>query len=48
MRTKNFLFEIGVEEIPAGYIKNALEKMNSYFVSQLQEAELSYNSIILS
>ncbi|MCK4696194.1 MAG: glycine--tRNA ligase subunit beta, partial [Candidatus Cloacimonetes bacterium] len=47
MRTKDFLFEIGVEEIPAGYIKNALEKMNSYFVSQLQEAKLSYNSITL-
>ncbi|NQV18276.1 MAG: glycine--tRNA ligase subunit beta [Armatimonadetes bacterium] len=45
MQTKDFLFEIGAEEIPAGYISAAVNKLESYFASKLKEAKLSYENI---
>jgi len=45
MQTKDFLFEIGTEEIPAGYISAAVNKLESYFASKLKEAKLSYEKI---
>ncbi len=45
MQTKDFLFEIGTEEIPAGYISAAINKLRSYFASKLDEAKLSYEKI---
>ena len=45
MQTKDFLFEIGTEEIPAGYISAAVNKLRSYFASRLDEAKLSYEKI---
>ena len=45
MQTKDFLFEIGAEEIPAGYISAAVNKLRSYFASKLKEAKLSYEKI---
>ncbi|MCK4654396.1 MAG: glycine--tRNA ligase subunit beta [Candidatus Cloacimonetes bacterium] len=46
MLTKDFLFEIGVEEIPAGYIAGAINKLVSYFESSLKEAKLDFDKII--
>lgn len=45
METRNFLLEIGVEEIPAGYIGAALQKVHSGFTALLSEAKLSYKHI---
>ncbi len=45
MQTKDFLYEIGTEEIPAGYISAAVNKLESYFASKLKEAKLSYKEI---
>jgi len=46
MLNKDFLFELGVEEIPAGYIAAAIVKMSNHFASQLHEAKISYKEII--
>lgn len=46
MPKKNFLFEIGVEEIPAGYIAGAVNKLISFFESSLKEAKLDFDKII--
>ena len=46
MLAKDFLFEIGVEEIPAGYIAGAMDKLESYFESSLKEAKLDHEKII--
>ncbi len=45
MLTKNFLLEIGVEEIPAGYISNAIQKLKETMMNQLTENKLSYTEI---
>jgi glycyl-tRNA synthetase beta chain len=45
METRDFLLEIGVEEIPAGYIGAALQKLHSGFTALLSEAKLSYTHI---
>ncbi len=45
METKNFLFEIGVEEIPAGYIANALTKIQEYFVYKLMDNKITYDEL---
>ncbi|MBN2829760.1 MAG: glycine--tRNA ligase subunit beta [Candidatus Cloacimonetes bacterium] len=45
MEKHTFLFELGVEEIPAGYIKPALVKLTSFVELKLQENDLSYESI---
>lgn len=42
MPTKDFLFELGVEEIPAGYISEAVSKLQSFFKSELKEKKLPY------
>ncbi len=46
MPKKDFLFEIGVEEIPAGYIGGAITKLVSFFESSLKEAKLDFEEII--
>ena len=46
MPKKDFLFEIGVEEIPAGYIGGAVSKLVSFFESSLKEAKLDFDKII--
>ncbi len=46
MPKKDFLFEIGVEEIPAGYIAGAVNKLISFFESSLKEAKLDFDKII--
>lgn len=43
----NFLFEIGTEEIPAGYIENATSKLSESFLADLSEYKLSYHEILL-
>lgn len=45
METRDFLLEIGVEEIPAGYIGAALQKLHSGFTALLSQAKLSYTHI---
>ena len=45
MDTKNFLFEIGTEEIPAGYIAGAVKIIEKYFVSELKNYKLKYEKI---
>jgi len=42
-----FLFEIGTEEIPAGYIQNALINLQDSFTADLQEYGLAYEAIDL-
>ena len=46
MPKKDFLFEIGVEEIPASYIGGAITKLVSFFESSLKEAKLDFEEII--
>jgi glycyl-tRNA synthetase beta chain len=41
----DFLMEIGVEELPASYIKPALEKLVHFYQQQLAEAHLHYTGI---
>jgi len=43
----NFLFEIGTEEIPAGYIHNAIACLQSSFTADLQEYGLSFEQMRL-
>ena len=45
MIKKDFLFEIGVEEIPAGYIESAIRKLQTFFETTLKEAKLSFDSV---
>ncbi|KQC10895.1 MAG: hypothetical protein APR54_11530 [Candidatus Cloacimonas sp. SDB] len=47
MNTKDFLFEIGVEEIPAAYIGNAGEKLKSFFAENLVNLLLKFETIKL-
>lgn len=45
METKNFLFELGTEEIPAAYIAGAIQKIEDTFKNSLLEYKLSFNNI---
>ncbi|HPR17041.1 MAG TPA: glycine--tRNA ligase subunit beta [Candidatus Cloacimonadota bacterium] len=45
MPVGDFLFELGVEEIPAGYIGAAVSKLRSGFETELKTANLSYERI---
>jgi glycyl-tRNA synthetase beta chain len=47
MQSKDFLFEIGVEELPAGYIKPALQKMESSLQNSFKEYKLKYKNFEL-
>ena len=47
MEFKEFLLEIGVEEIPAGYIFGAMKKIEDFFRSRLKEKKLSFDDIFL-
>ena len=42
---QELLFEIGTEEIPAGYIGPAIERMTSLLVEKLSELGLSHGEI---
>ena len=42
---KNFLFEIGTEEIPAGYINPALSAMSKILGSKLEKNRISFGNI---
>ncbi len=45
MNKKDFLFELGVEEIPAGYIKNAEKYILKRFKQEFKDAKLAYDKI---
>ncbi len=45
MTTKELLLEIGVEEIPAGFIEGALENLKSLMAARLDEYALDYSTI---
>lgn len=45
MDTRDFLLEIGVEEIPAGFIIPTMQKIEQYFNEQLQGLKLQYSAI---
>jgi len=47
MEVKEFLLEIGIEEIPAGYIFGAMKKIEDFFRSRLLEKKLSFENIAL-
>ncbi len=42
---KDFLFEIGVEEIPHTYLTNAMNSLKSIFEKKLNEYKLEYTSV---
>lgn len=46
MHKNQFLFEVGVEEIPSGYILNAQKFLEDYFQIVLNEKRVSYKEII--
>lgn len=45
MITKDFLFELSVEEIPAGYIANIEKNIINRFEDELKQAKLQYASL---
>jgi len=45
MSTKDFLFELGVEEIPAGYIAAAVNKIEEHFKKGLAAKKLSFSNL---
>jgi len=45
MNKKDFLFEIGVEEIPAGYIESAMIKLRTFFEAKLKDAKLTFENV---
>ncbi len=47
MQRQDFLFEIGVEEIPAGFIDKAMKKLESWFKEQLKQHKLAYETMRL-
>ncbi len=47
MQRQDFLYEIGVEEIPAGFIDKAMKKLESWFKEQLKQHKLSYEAMHL-
>jgi len=42
---RDFLFEIGVEEIPAGFLAGAMDKLRDYFTTLLNDSALSFGAI---
>ncbi len=45
MEKKDFLFELGVEEIPAAYIAGAIKTLKDHFETNLIKANLDYNEL---
>lgn len=45
MITKDLLFELGVEEIPAGYIANIEKNIINRFENELKQAKLKYENL---
>lgn len=46
MNKKDFLFELGVEEIPAAYIAGAIKTIKDHFEINLKKANLDYNELL--
>ncbi|MDO5724794.1 MAG: glycine--tRNA ligase subunit beta [Tissierellia bacterium] len=44
--TKDYLLEIGVEELPAAYINNAEKQLKNLFIKALDENKIKYKDII--
>ena len=42
---EDLLFELGVEEIPAGYISPAVSQLEQSIVDRLSEARLSFGEV---
>ncbi len=47
MDKKDFLFELGVEEIPAAYIAGTIKTIREYFETNLKKANLEYDELQL-
>ena len=47
MIKKDFLLEIGVEEIPASYIAGAMNTIEKYFIELLSDEKLTYEKVEL-
>lgn len=45
MLMRDLLFEIGTEEIPAGYLEPALKQLEAFFVRRTTELKISYGTI---
>ncbi|MDP8267402.1 MAG: glycine--tRNA ligase subunit beta [Candidatus Tenebribacter davisii] len=45
MDKKDFLFELGVEEMPVGYINGAVKTLTAYFNTNLKNANLEYDDL---
>ena len=45
MNNNSYLYEIGIEELPASYIQPAITFLQEYFSSQLTEAQLNFDEI---
>ncbi len=45
MDRKDFLFELGVEEIPVAYIADAVKTIKDYFESALKQANLEFDEL---
>ncbi len=45
MEKHTFLFEVGIEEIPASYIKPAITKLSDYISSKLKEFNLTFDRV---
>ncbi len=45
MESRDFLFELGMEEIPVGYINGAINTLRKIFVEELKKLKLSYTTI---
>ena len=45
MDNKNFLFELGTEEIPAAYINNAVQKLEEGITQALKDNKLTYKEL---
>ncbi len=43
--TKDFLLEINVEELPAGYVRPALDKLKNAFVERLSRERIGHGDI---
>ena len=43
--TKNFILEIGTEEMPASYIKPALDQLLALFVEAMKQRQLSQSHV---
>ena len=45
LKDANFLFELGTEEIPAGYLPPAIEAVKKTFITSLDESRIDFNEV---